>query len=159
MRKDVRSSVRLVKSYKLMLDFYGMELLDYATGQIGRHPKHYKSRYENLNTHGHNYLRISRMLMSLGELGFVRYKIPWMDFFRSELTSHSRLIHCKTSYQQFWRPLCDPTTPGYKAKTRETAADREESIFFTILDQGGDEWDAIKLELDNYPHPPSPSSE
>jgi hypothetical protein len=152
MRSDLRSSVRLVKSYKLMLDFYGMQLLDYSTGEVGRNPKNYKSRYSNLNTNGHNFLRISRMLMSLGELGFVRYKVPWMDFMKSELDAHDRLYNCRRSYVNFWRPLCDPNSPGYKQKTRETKEDREESVFFQIMTSGGEEWEALKRELDAFPH-------
>ena len=149
-RKDLRSSIRLVKSYKMMLDFYGMQLLNYETGEVGR-AKNYKSRYENLNTQGHNYLRISRMLMSLGELGFVRYKTPWMDFMQHELESSNRLVNCKRSYLNFWRPLCDPATPGYKKKTREEPEDRAESVFFDILTAGGESWESIKRELDAYP--------
>jgi hypothetical protein len=151
MRKDLKSSIRLVKSYKLMLDFYGMQLLDYETGAIARNRQNYKGRYDNLNTNGHNYLRISRILMSLGELGFVRYKVPWMDFMKVELESHDRLINCKRSYLNFWRPLCDPDSPGYRQKTKETKEDREESVFFQIMAAGGDEWEAVKRELDGYP--------
>lgn len=151
MRRDLQSSIRFVKSYKLMLDFYGMKLLDYGTGEVGRNTNNYKDRYENLNTHGHNYLRISRILMSLGELGFVRYKVPWMDFMKHELETHNRLYNCKRSYENFWRPLCDPTTPGYKQKTRENNEDREESVFFEIMAAGGENWEVIKRELDAYP--------
>jgi hypothetical protein len=151
MRADLKSSIRLVKSYKLMLDFYGMQLLNYETGEIGRHPKNWKSRYENLNTQGHNYLRISRMLMSLGELGFVRYKSPWMDFIQQELDTHTRLNNARRSYANFWRPLCDPNSPGYRQKTKETKEDRAESVFFQVMAAGGEEWEAIQAELDAYP--------
>lgn len=150
MRTDIASSVRLVKSYQLMLDFYGMELLDYATGQIGRRKSNYKDRYANLNSRGHNWLRISRILMSLGELGFVRYKTPFMDFFEHELGDHNRLANCQRSYDSFWRPLCDPNTKGYAAKTKETEEDRAESVFFEVLTAGGDEWAKIREELDAY---------
>lgn len=153
MRTDLRSSVRLVKSYKLMLDFYGMELLNYETGEVGRRRSNYKDRYANLNSRGHNWLRFSRVLMSLGELGFVRYKTPWMDFIDNELKSHSRLVNCQRSYTDFWRPLCDPTTRGYAQKTKETEEDRAESVFFEVMAAGGDEWEAIRKELDEYGRP------
>lgn len=153
MRQDLQCSIRFIKSYKLILDFYGMVLLDYETGQLGRNKSKYKSRYRNLNWNGHNFLRISRILMSLGELGFVRYKIPLVEFFEKEIESTGRLDHCKYSLKEFWKPLCDPSLPGYKKKTREEAEDREESVFFTVLAAGGDEWKAAKRTLDDYPIP------
>ena len=42
------------------LDFYGFELVDEETGEIRRLSNGgYKSRFHNLNTSGHNYLRIT----------------------------------------------------------------------------------------------------
>jgi hypothetical protein len=41
---------RVVHSYRLMLDFYGMRLLSLATGLLDRSlpPKNYATRYQNL---------------------------------------------------------------------------------------------------------------
>lgn len=53
-------------SYKMMLDFYGMRLVDPATGQIGRSETpgpvdaSWKRRYQGLLQNSHNYLRITR---------------------------------------------------------------------------------------------------
>lgn len=50
----------------MMLDFYGMRLVDPATGQIGRSETpgpvnaSWKRRYSNLLQNSHNYLRITR---------------------------------------------------------------------------------------------------
>ena len=38
---------RVIKSYTMMLDFYGMRLLSHETGLIGR-SENYASRYHNL---------------------------------------------------------------------------------------------------------------
>ncbi len=65
---------RVIKSYRLMLNFYGMILLDERTGEIARDPEHYRGRYSNLLMNSHNFLRISRIITSLGQLGFKRYK-------------------------------------------------------------------------------------
>ncbi|KAF7314349.1 OGFr-N domain-containing protein [Mycena kentingensis (nom. inval.)] len=62
---------RLLASYRLMLDFYGMRLLSEETGALDR-SEGYESRYENLVYSGHNYLRISRILKCLSEFGFER---------------------------------------------------------------------------------------
>ena len=40
---------RVLKSYTLMLDFYGMELADEKTGQIKR-SEGWRPRFHNLNT-------------------------------------------------------------------------------------------------------------
>ena len=41
---------RLMKSYQLMLDFYGMRLVSHETGLVDRclPPRNYRSRYRNL---------------------------------------------------------------------------------------------------------------
>lgn len=69
-------AIRVVKSYKylniagysilstyhhlcrLMLDFYGLVLVNELTGEIER-GEHWKERYNNLNRSHHNFLRIS----------------------------------------------------------------------------------------------------
>jgi len=60
---------RVLRSYKLMLDFYGMKLYDLKTGELRRSAR-WQRRYQNLNTSYHNYLRITRIIKSLGELGW-----------------------------------------------------------------------------------------
>lgn len=64
MREDLEVAKRFLKSYKLMLDFYGLELLDEETGKIGRSSK-WEQRYHNLDNHLHNNLRISKKFFSI----------------------------------------------------------------------------------------------
>jgi hypothetical protein len=52
----------------LMLDFYGMSLKNHDTGEIER-SKNWKRRYSNLCNSSHNWLRVTRILKSLGEFG------------------------------------------------------------------------------------------
>lgn len=89
MRNSEEITCRLVKSYKMMLDFYGMCLLS-DTGLLGRPlpPRDFKSRYQNLLSESpfnvpsslirvctewlgkpHNNLRITRILKCISELG------------------------------------------------------------------------------------------
>ncbi|KAJ7288186.1 opioid growth factor receptor conserved region-domain-containing protein [Mycena rebaudengoi] len=74
MKADARILERLVASYRLMLDFYGMRLVSEETGEVDRAlpPRNHASRYENLVRSSHNYLRISRILKCLSEFGFER---------------------------------------------------------------------------------------
>ncbi|XP_017358985.1 opioid growth factor receptor [Cebus imitator] len=74
---------RLVRAYELMLDFYGIRLEDRGTGTVGRAPN-YQKRFQNLNWHNHNNLRITRILKSLGELGLEHYQAPLARFFLEE---------------------------------------------------------------------------
>ncbi|XP_040844206.1 opioid growth factor receptor [Ochotona curzoniae] len=74
---------RLVRAYELMLDFYGIQLQDRATGAVCR-AQHYQKRFQNLNWRSHNNLRITRILKSLGELGLEHYQGPLVRFFLEE---------------------------------------------------------------------------
>ncbi|KAL0594530.1 Opioid growth factor receptor [Plecturocebus cupreus] len=74
---------RLVRAYELMLGFYGIRLEDRDTGTVGR-AQNYQKRFQNLNWHNHNNLRITRMLKSLGELGLEHYQAPLARFFLEE---------------------------------------------------------------------------
>ena len=50
MKADPKIIQRLIESYKLMLDFYGMRLVDQETGELDRPspPRQYAPRYKNL---------------------------------------------------------------------------------------------------------------
>ncbi|KAL6070181.1 Opioid growth factor receptor [Balamuthia mandrillaris] len=134
MREDLAMAKRLVKSYQLMLHFYGMRLADKRTGRIIRR-KNYAPRYSNLNTHSHNFLRITRILTSLGHLGFIRYKEAWLRFLSEEIGKEGLLPECSYALHNFWLPLLDVENPSFIEKTGETAEDRTESVYFEAMEQ------------------------
>ncbi|XP_064429515.1 opioid growth factor receptor isoform X3 [Mirounga angustirostris] len=72
-----------IEAYELMLGFYGIQLEDRDTGQVCR-AHNYQKRFQNLNWHSHNNLRLTRILKSLGELGLERYQAPLARFFLEE---------------------------------------------------------------------------
>ena len=86
-------SKRYIECYEMMLDFYGMRLIDKRTGEIDRSikasPNDYKTRYREAVC-GHNCLRIRRILTSLNNLGFRRYAIELVDFLEREITKGDR---------------------------------------------------------------------
>jgi len=100
-KTDHECAARLVRSYELMLDFYGIVLQNRETGELQR-SENWKSRYENLNFSGHNYLRITRILKCLGELGFEHYKPRFIEFFIEEIFVHRQLRNCKGSLANYW---------------------------------------------------------
>ncbi|XP_070275743.1 opioid growth factor receptor isoform X2 [Myotis yumanensis] len=87
---------RLVQAYELMLGFYGIELEDRVTGKV-RRAQSYQKRFQNLNWHSHNNLRITRILKSLGELGLERYQAPLVRFFLEETLVRRELPNVRQS--------------------------------------------------------------
>lgn len=114
-RRDPACRERLLRSYKMMLNFYGMDLLDERTGEI-RRSAHWKctyttisifltrseGRYEHLSRSPHNYLRITRILKALGDLGFEHYQKPWLLFFIREIYEENNLLSTQHSLVNFW---------------------------------------------------------
>jgi hypothetical protein len=92
---------RVILSYELMLDFYGMKLVSKETGEIER-STNYKSQFYNLNHSFHNYLRITRILKFLGEVGFENFKKPFVLFVLKEIFEHNELVNCLESCDKYW---------------------------------------------------------
>uniref|UniRef100_A0A803JLA5 Opioid growth factor receptor (OGFr) conserved domain-containing protein n=1 Tax=Xenopus tropicalis TaxID=8364 RepID=A0A803JLA5_XENTR len=96
LRADPDAMRRFREAYRLMLDFYGIELRDKITGEVARAPN-YKERFSNLNRRGHNNLRITRILKCLGELGYGRFQAPLVRFFLEETLVHKELPNVRHS--------------------------------------------------------------
>ncbi|XP_072522519.1 opioid growth factor receptor-like [Salminus brasiliensis] len=100
-RQDEAVKKRLVKSYKLMLDFYGIELLDERTGSV-QCAKKWRERFENLNRNSHNNLRITRILKCLGILGLKHYQAPLVRFFLKQTLVKGELPRVKQSVLDYF---------------------------------------------------------
>jgi len=147
MRTNLEIACRFVCSYKMMLNFYGLRLTDLETGTIEKH-SHWKSRFLNLRFESHNYLRINRILACLGHLGFDRYRKPLIDFFGNEISAKDSLLTpCKYSFENFWIEALTPDSSHYKRKTKETSADRVDSIFFQHLKENTQEFQAWQQQM------------
>eukprot|EP01080_Neovahlkampfia_damariscottae_P000366 gene366-6780_t len=101
--KSYECKERLIKSYELMLDFYGIELVDDKTGEVKR-SKNYKNRYHNLNTSSHNYLRVTRILKCLGLCGLESLKFELVKHFIIEVFKNKEIENCKSSLVRYWLP-------------------------------------------------------
>ena len=129
-RADEAASRRVIRSYRLMLRFYGLKLADERTGRVERDPDGFEERMGNLNVSAHNWLRVSRILTSLGELGFQRYKRPFLEALNAAVDDGT-LARAARSYNDFWRPLVEQEdSQGYREKTLEEPADRTEGCLF-----------------------------
>ena len=102
LKKDKDAMKRLIKSYELMLDFFGMKLVDRDSGKIGRSDKSQKQQYKLLNYSFHNYLRITRILKCLGEFGFEHYQAQFCTFVISEIFEHGELKNTLKSCLSYW---------------------------------------------------------
>ncbi|XP_031588923.2 opioid growth factor receptor-like protein 1 [Oreochromis aureus] len=91
----------LLKSYKLMLDFYGIVLCDEKTGEV-RRAEHWEERFHNLNSHTHNNLRITRILKCLGTLGYPHYQAPLVHFFLEETLVNRQLPNIRDSVLSYF---------------------------------------------------------
>ena len=103
LERDDEAMNRLIKSYELMLDFFGMKLVDKATGEIGRSDNDSQSnQYKLLNYSFHNYLRITRILKCLGEFRFGHYQAPFCTFVISEIFEQGKLKNTLKSCISYW---------------------------------------------------------
>ncbi|XP_033638852.1 opioid growth factor receptor-like protein 1 [Asterias rubens] len=100
-REDPAARQRVLMSYRMMLDFWGMHLEDESTGVIVR-GENWQERFEHLNRSSHNYQRITRMLKSLGELGFEHLKSPFLTFILYEVFLSKTLINASGSCLDYW---------------------------------------------------------
>ncbi|KAJ8360832.1 hypothetical protein SKAU_G00173570 [Synaphobranchus kaupii] len=99
--EDQEAKERLVTSYELMLDFYGIELVNKSTGEVAR-SENWMEQFDNLNRNTHNNLRITRILKSLGDLGFQHYQAPLVKFFLEETLIHGNLAYVKQSVMDYF---------------------------------------------------------
>ncbi|KAI3357559.1 hypothetical protein L3Q82_015973, partial [Scortum barcoo] len=100
-RKSEDAKRRLVESYELMLGFYGIRLVNKETGEVKR-AENWKERFGNLERNMHNNLRITRILKSLGELGFEHYQAPLVHFFLEETLVKKTLSSVKRSVLDYF---------------------------------------------------------
>ena len=130
-REDRVMSERVRRSYVLFLDFVGFRLADAWTGRVEA-ATDCAARMAHLDAHPHNFKRISRILASLGHLGFRRYKAPLLAALEREIklgtlrTAAAALVH-------HWRPLVhDEGSEAYEARTLERAEDRVDGACFVL---------------------------
>ncbi|XP_078103991.1 opioid growth factor receptor-like [Sander vitreus] len=95
------AKANLLKSYELMLNFYGIRLCDENTGEVER-ASNWRDRFDNLNSHTHNNLRITRILKCQGTLGYPHYQAPLVRFFLEETLVRKELPNVKESVLNYF---------------------------------------------------------
>jgi len=97
---------RILESYQLMLDFYGMRLVSAESGLLERVQPLSKcgTRYRNLTRSSHNYLRISRILKCLSEFGLEHLNAGFLLHVLSEQSESDQLNspRLRSSMDRWW---------------------------------------------------------
>jgi hypothetical protein len=105
---DPEAKKRVQTSYKMMLNFYGFRLIDDETGEISRSGD-YWNRWKNFEaSHTHNCMRITRILTSVGDLGYPHYRVPFLKHIIKEIFQNNQLVFTKGSLFKYWIPVCTP---------------------------------------------------
>ncbi|KAL3841890.1 hypothetical protein ACJMK2_020467 [Sinanodonta woodiana] len=99
--EDKEAHARVLKAYKMMLNFYGMKLEDDESGKIER-AENWEDRFKHLNKSFHNYLRITRILKCLGELEYEQLKKPFIEFILYEAMVEKTLPNLLNSCYNYW---------------------------------------------------------
>ncbi|XP_029451500.1 opioid growth factor receptor-like protein 1 isoform X2 [Rhinatrema bivittatum] len=99
-KKTKEAIRRLLLAYKMMLEFFGIKLMN-KTGNVTR-AANWQERYQHLNESQHNYLRITRILKSLGELGYEGFKPPLVKHFLEEALVENTIPNIKQSALEYF---------------------------------------------------------
>jgi hypothetical protein len=99
---------RLLTSYEMMLDFYGIVLKDRHTGEVEK-AQNWRERFQNLNCNSHNFRRITRIIASMSVLGYGRLMPPLVELLAAEIYHpQSTLPQCRDCCQRYWLPALLP---------------------------------------------------
>uniref|UniRef100_A0A8C8RY11 Opioid growth factor receptor like 1 n=1 Tax=Pelusios castaneus TaxID=367368 RepID=A0A8C8RY11_9SAUR len=99
-KKTKEAIRRFLLAYKMMLEFFGIKLID-KTGNVAR-AANWQERFQHLNESQHNYLRITRILKSLGELGYENFKSPLVKFILHEALVEDTIPNIKQSALEYF---------------------------------------------------------
>jgi hypothetical protein len=98
---------RLIKSYQMMLDFYGIVLRSEDSGELIR-AHNWQQRFHNLEKNSHNDRRITRIISSMCLLGYEHLMTSFVQFLANEIYREHTLMRCRASCEQFWVPALPP---------------------------------------------------
>lgn len=109
-RNSPKCLARMVASLRMMLNFWGATLSPEDPNPIPdvaivSRCEEWVDRFQNLRSHGHNNMRISRMLKCLGDVGLEHYKRPIVEFYIMNLYGESAPLAgsgCANSCKQYW---------------------------------------------------------
>jgi hypothetical protein len=170
LRSDPQAQRRLLTSYQIMLDFYGMRLADETLGFVVRH-SNYSQRYSNLNYSSHNYLRITRILKCLAEFGRPSLQLGFLLHIVRELTTGQLHSGVAKSAVNYWIPVLQSSEDRTRLQsvmdellaaeeggdtdgTDATQVELTEERVLQVLQEAHQQ----RLEMENDEAPPAPAA-
>ena len=104
MRRDPSIQRRLKRSVALFLDFLGLQIDFEATSEEGAVTRgnDAAARLLNVETNPHNFLRISRLVRCMGEVGLHRWQRPLLTQLAKEVFQTGALRSAAASYCNHW---------------------------------------------------------
>ncbi|EAR85751.1 opioid growth factor receptor (macronuclear) [Tetrahymena thermophila SB210] len=109
-RQNAVIGKRIIQSYELILDFYGIKLDDEATGQVSR-LENYLERYKEtfLRPYTNHEFRVKRMLQFLNVTGYRIYAVQLVKFLEKEVYKFGKnfvppLKSLELIFQTEWKP-------------------------------------------------------
>lgn len=102
-RADPAMRGRVLRSFQLYMDFAGYAV-DPATTAFTRTPE-FAPRMANINTRSHNYLRITRIIKCLQELGLEKFVGPMLTTFLEDAFVNKSLRDAADSIVNYWIPV------------------------------------------------------
>jgi hypothetical protein len=102
---DRGGKIRILSSYEMMLDFWGMRLKDHAAGILERNPAGWRARFKCLNSSSSCHRHITRMFKFLGEVDHEKYKPPFVEFILREAITEGTLPNTLDPCLEYWVDL------------------------------------------------------
>ena len=158
-RADPDAVARVRRSLALILDFWGVALADddddAAAAPLARAP-HWAAASAHLDSSFHNYLRITRVIKSVGELGLERFQEAIVAHFAEEVYEKGALQNCERSLRTYWFPVVRDADARARLSARFAALAPAEDADGDAGDESasGDEDDA-SAEPSMPPLPPA----
>lgn len=91
---------RVKRAFEMMLDFFGMELCNYNQFKLTQDAE---TRLEHINVWGsESFVKITRILLALKELGLEYLMLPWMRFLAKLIYEEKTLDKAEQSFEEYW---------------------------------------------------------
>jgi len=84
-RTDLEISQKLVKSYSIFLDFFGLKMSNLQTGELTKTDKWQKRYEETFVSNKSDFVTVRRILTFLNNVGLRKYAIQFVNFMEKEI--------------------------------------------------------------------------
>eukprot|EP01130_Rhizamoeba_saxonica_P007466 TRINITY_DN3021_c0_g1_i2.p1 TRINITY_DN3021_c0_g1~~TRINITY_DN3021_c0_g1_i2.p1 ORF type:complete len:216 (-),score=34.42 TRINITY_DN3021_c0_g1_i2:19-666(-) len=123
--------LKIVKSYELMLKFFGIHLADIRTGRLQKTTS-YRTRYKVLNDSNDYHPVVTRMLKSIGEYGLEDYQYCFIMHLMREVFTTKELKSCANVLETSWLETYKGTPHRRNNLLNQLRRHRNTNSFFPV---------------------------